>query len=642
MFRISISSRTFWSIAVVGGVASVFLLVVFASALVNRGSSLDYAYNKFDSCSDLAVWLNKQPSTVDYFDNIARSTPVPEVAADGAESGRGSYSQTNVQVAGVDEADVVKTDGKYIYSLSDNAVHITDVQDPSALEIVSTIKFQSPQYLFVSDDKLVVFGGDSLFYPYPLSDRFAPDIWPSYRSQTVISIYDISDRMAPALTRSLKFDGNYTTARLLDGVVYVVASYYPERGYGNGDLDAADAEALLPRIADISGSGAVKEADFVRLAECNEVAHYGSQGGNFSIALAVDLDAVENNGSEVMVGDSGTVYMSRNNLYIASTVYPTQEPSQTSCTAIQELLNLCSSLTIAPPLAYEDPETHIYSLKVDGTEIEFSGKAKVAGTLLNQFSLDENSGYLRVATTEGQTWTGTSSSGVHVIAVEDMVEVGSVTDLAPGESIYAARFIGERAYLVTFRQVDPLYVIDLSVPQNPEVLGELKIPGYSNYLHPYDENHLLGFGRDADEDIGIVEGLKFALFDVSDPANPVELDKEIIGDRSVDSAVLQDHKALLFDRERELMVIPYADYGSFRDISRDFDNLFIVYNVNLEDGIVERLRIKQQVHGSSASLYGINQRSLYIGDTLFLHYGNRIDAYNLNSLSMLDGVNVTD
>jgi uncharacterized secreted protein with C-terminal beta-propeller domain len=176
--------------------------------------------------------------------------------------------------------------------------------------------------------------------------------------------------------------------------------------------------------------------------------------------------------------------------------------------------------------------------------------------VLNQFSMDEYDGYFRVATTtQGET------TGNHVYILDmDLNIVGSLENLAPGEMIYAARFMGGRGYLVTFEMIDPLFVIDLSDPYSPEVLGELKITGYSNYLHPYDENHLIGIGKQAveaeEEGFAWYQGVKIALFDVSDVNNPQEISKYEIGDRGTDSTVLWDHKAFLFDESRNLMVIP--------------------------------------------------------------------------------------
>jgi hypothetical protein len=202
--------------------------------------------------------------------------------------------------------------------------------------------------------------------------------------------------------------------------------------------------------------------------------------------------------------------------------------------------------------------------------VELKAEGDVPGHILNQFSMDENGTTFRIATTVGQAWDSTEkvSNDLHVLNM-DLDETGSVTKIAPGETIYSVRFMGNRAYMVTFKQVDPFFVIDLKDPRNPKILGNLKIPGFSNYLHPYDENHVIGFGKDVDESIDAdkvhstdaiyytaVQGLKIALFDVTDVSNPKQKAVEVIGDRGTDSPLLTDHKALLFEKDRNLMAFP--------------------------------------------------------------------------------------
>jgi uncharacterized secreted protein with C-terminal beta-propeller domain len=265
----------------------------------------------------------------------------------------------------------------------------------------------------------------------------------------------------------------------------------------------------------------------------------------------------------------------------------------------------------------ETQKTTIYKLSLDGLDVEYEARGEVQGHLLNQFSLDEHEGNLRVATTNdgwfggwggpvpfAAVTPGSSDAGVAVDGTDspDVKEVpeatqvpeeietiepmappvvefktssniyvlndnlhivGSLENLAEGERIYSARFMGDRVYMVTFKQVDPLFVIDLSNPRNPEVLGELKIPGFSNYLHPYDENTVIGIGQDTEGEVdeggfnaAIPAGLKIALFDVSDPENPQELDKYVLGDRGTYSDALYEHKAFFFDKETGLLVLP--------------------------------------------------------------------------------------
>lgn len=218
--------------------------------------------------------------------------------------------------------------------------------------------------------------------------------------------------------------------------------------------------------------------------------------------------------------------------------------------------------------------------------------------------MDEYDSYFRIATTTSRS-SGTGSLNHLYVLDEDLEIVGSVEDLAEGESIYSVRFMGKKAYIVTFKKIDPLFVIDLEDPENPSVLGYLKITGYSDYLHPYDENHVFGIGKETaggDEQFSWYQGVKVSLFDVSDVANPIEKAKFEIGDRGTDSEALRDHKAVLFDKEKGILVLPISlneiDESRYSENQEIPENAYgrkvwegaFVLDINL-DGISERGRI---------------------------------------------------
>jgi hypothetical protein len=297
--------------------------------------------------------------------------------------------------------------------------------------------------------------------------------------------------------------------------------------------------------------------------------------------------------------------------------------------------------------------------------VSYVGEGEVPGGILNQFSMDEHQGYFRIATTTGNMWASgedTSKNNIYVLD-ERLERVGTLEGLAPGERIYSARFMGSRAYMVTFRTVDPLYVIDLREPSKPSVLGELKIPGYSDYLHPYDENHLIGFGKETievsakgwgpDETIAVDQGMKIALFDVTDVNNPKEKFKEKIGDRGTHSELLYNHKAFLFSKEKNIMAFP-VDLMEISDKQEAVENGFpaygqftfqgaYIYGIDLQKGFQLRGRIthlSEDEYAKSRQYGGYDytktvRRILYAGDTLYTLSEGMLKANELPNLTEL-------
>jgi len=274
--------------------------------------------------------------------------------------------------------------------------------------------------------------------------------------------------------------------------------------------------------------------------------------------------------------------------------------------------------------------------------------------------MDEYQGYFRVATTThniSRSWEEATSQNHLYILDMNLDVVAGLEGLAPGEQIYSARFMGDRCYLVTFKKVDPLFVIDLKDPYNPRVLGQLKITGYSDYLHPYGENHVLGIGKEAvaaeEGDFAWYQGVKISLFDVSDVANPKEIGKYEIGDRGTDSPVLRDHKALLFDESKDLLVIPVLvaeiDEEKYpRGVPPNIPGDYVwqgayVFNISLDEGLGLKGRITHQEDDTELSKSGYYffspysvKRSLYIGDVLYTVSDAKI---KMNSLENLDDIN---
>ena len=289
--------------------------------------------------------------------------------------------------------------------------------------------------------------------------------------------------------------------------------------------------------------------------------------------------------------------------------------------------------------------------------IRYTGVGKVAGWILNQFSMDEHEKYFRIATTTGNSWDSTSMN--HLYILNDKMNVaGKVEDLAKGETIYSARFMGKRTYIVTFKKIDPLFVIDVENPKNPKVLGYLKITGYSDYLHPYDENHIIGIGKETaggDERFSWYQGVKISLFDVSNVSKPIEKAKIEIGDRGTDSEALREHKAVLFSKNKNLLVLPItlAEINESKYDGDIPDNAYgeyvwngaFVLNIN-ENEISERGRITHEENFSEDRKYryyrGENmiRRSLYIEENLYTISNNIIKVNGLKNLDNIGKIEI--
>jgi uncharacterized secreted protein with C-terminal beta-propeller domain len=297
-------------------------------------------------------------------------------------------------------------------------------------------------------------------------------------------------------------------------------------------------------------------------------------------------------------------------------------------------------------------KTPIHRFAIGGGEIEYAACGEVRGTVLNRYSMDEHEGYFRIATTAGALWgvgENLASNNVYVLDLELQV-VGALEGLAPGERIYSARFMGDRCYLVTFKKVDPLFVIDLKEPSAPRVLGELKIPGYSDYLHPYDETHLIGIGKETIEaeegDFAWYQGVKVSLFDVSVPEKPKELWKYVIGDRGTYSPALRDPKALLFDRNKNLLVLPIklaeidqTEYPEgvppYAHGEYVWEGVY-VFHVSMSQGLILRGRV---AHSETLEPEHAIKRSFYIGEVLYTVSSAML---KMNSLADLQELNLVE
>ncbi len=585
-------------------VVLVIAAVIFVSGCIQSPGTNKPELKKFSSTSEINEFIKNNQAG--YLDSLYGSrlkgigtivpTMVTEDSAAGGASPTPDYSATNVQVQGVDEADIVKTDGKYIYTVSGGKnLSIVEAWPANGAKLLSVIEVAQDgaiHEIFVNGDKLIVFGREYIDSDETgKSSNFVSEFWyPRQTSKAFVRVYDVSDRSNPVMEKEIMYNGDYFNSRMIGDWVYFVVN--------NQIWQDNVVLPMVEKCVDVKGG-------------CSDVYYIDEPANSYMLTLvgALNVKSLETNTQTFMLPYTEQMFVSLENIYITHQKVISREENlgitrdlllellPTERNKINEIYNSNSSISgkelelfklfsdkfagsgmgentaldkkikeLIPDLMKRFDKTKVYKISINGGKIEMVAEGEFPGKLLNQFSMDESNGNFRTATTTGNVWDKTSKNHVYVLD-SNLNLVGKLEDLAPGEEIYSVRFMGNRGYVVTFKKVDPLFVIDLSDPINPKILGKLKIPGFSDYLHPYDENHIIGIGKDTvdasesdirgrDLDFAWYQGVKIALFDVSDPENPIEKAKFVIGDRGTDSYALYDHKAFLFDKERNLLVIP--------------------------------------------------------------------------------------
>lgn len=559
------------------------------------------------------IWMGRD-IVVDFAeDSITEAQEAPKAEAESAAPGMDS-SDTNVQVEGVQEGDIIKNDGKYIYINTNRGLKIID-SNPDAPKIVYTVPVPentSISEIFTAGNKLIVIGQNNLFYIMDKSaidsiDMLEPSIMPPryYQDRTDVLIYNIENIEKPVLEREYLFDGNYLSGRVIDDSFYLINNKYLNLGYRY--YDNKDIDIPLPYYTDVLNYEDYKFG-------YDEIKYFPNYiDTRYMYIIGIDLNDTKSKPDvDVYLGGTDTIYVSKENLYAAVADY--------------------SYNYIVRPLEEFSPEyttsTVIYKFELKDGKIGTAVQGEVPGTIINQFSMDEHNNTFRIATTTGDMWRNTSKNNVYILD-EDLKVLGKLEGLAEGERIYSTRFAGDRMYMVTFRQVDPLFVIDTSNPRAPELKGMLKIPGYSTYLHMVDENHILGFGYDTEVNQwgGTVNGgLKISMFDVSNVNKPKETFTEIIGKSGTYSELLYNHKALMFSLNKGLMAFPVN--RTSENYKSDFSGAY-VYNVS-NDSISLKNTITHKE--SEFDSYGDNiKRIIYIGDYLYTFSENKMQIHGINT-----------
>ncbi|MBA2664681.1 MAG: beta-propeller domain-containing protein [Bradymonadaceae bacterium] len=559
-------------------------------------------------------------------DDLAQPSSPPTEAGADRDAAPDDFTETNVQEAGVDEPDIVKTDGKFIYTSHNDKLVIMKSWPADETEIVGSYKLGENIYassLFLRGDKVAVF---STVYEYNYDYNDYDGSGKSDRDSfygTRITILDVSDRSAPKLDRQLDIEGWMLNARMIEGKVYMVSNSQVNVPFNIWEWTNVDDDAIPAQEWD---------ADAARLDELRNAARPVFKA-RISAAFA-EVDVVDLLPRSRVSNSSGTV-VATNPLYACTDLYL---PQQVTSLGVMNISNFTlddksaidsTGLLADGWLMYaskqnlyvamssrswwwwwgggsQENESHIhkFELPAGNAKPRYMASGRVDGWMLNQFSMSEHDGHLRVATTDNQwDWDEAGSEriddgGNNLIVLKQnnnvLEETGAVRGLAPGERIYAARMMGDKGYMVTFRETDPLYTFDLSNHNSPKMLGELKIEGYSSYIHPMGDKHLLTIGVDGDEN-GQMSGVHLQIFDVSDMAKPTRIHHHVIstGSWSSYSEALYNHHAFTYHADKKVLAIPASIY----DGGEQFTGLMI-FHASADDGISEIGRVS---HGDLVS-----------------------------------------
>lgn len=488
----------------------------------------------------------------------------------------GDYSNTNVRQEGVDEADVAKTDGRYLYVLEDDGDYVSIVDTKINMKKISEIKAPKDEtieefYLTEKNKKVVMICSNSSDDDYEdVEDVTRSSLISKQTEGTQVVTYDVQDKKHPKKVGKVSQSGEYESSRISDGYLYLFSNYWVPENWKK-----KHPETYIPYVDD-----SLMKAKDICLPD-------GMKGCMYEIISAIDLkhpDKIAD--SKAIFSEGGDAYVSNKNIYY-------YEEEWTG--------NGKQEKTLLRKLSYKKGKLAVVAQK------------KFRGYLNDSFSIDEYDGYLRMVVTRGKT------NAVYVLD-QKLKLTGKITNLAKDERVYSARFLGDTGYFVTYKETDPLFSVDLSNPKNPKILGRLKIPGFSNYLHFYGEDKLLGIGMDVDKKGDVTDGVKLSMFDISDKKNVKEEHKYTLKD-VYSTDVEWDYKAALIDVEKNIIGFPAG--GENRQ-------MYYLFNYTEEKGF--QCNMKEKIYGSDA----LSTRGIYIKDRLYVIHGNVLKAYSLKTYKKVD------
>ncbi len=443
-----------------------------------------------------------------------------------------SFTGTNVQVQGVDEPDRVKTDGIHLFVSTQGSVAIINAYPPNSTAVLAKLSFPTMNVLGLetAQDRLIVIGQTNGATP-----------------AVELLLYDVSNLASPRMMTNATISGTYVAARLADGFVYAVIQQpsYTFDGQGN-------ATAVMPMASKNGVEAQIPASSVYYTGNAAQISYY-------TVISSMSMSTGAENTKTILTGPSATVYVSTSNIYVAYTNYPDLYSTHGI------LGDAYTGGVVSLSDVQQAQNSTVLRASYSGGAVSVGAAGVVPGSVLNQFSLDEYSGYFRIATSRFAVVDGTPTRSDDVYVLDmSMNQVSALKNIAPGENLYAVRFVGDMGYVVTFEQIDPLFVISFKDMSNPTILSALKVSGYSDYLHPLPGGYLIGVGKDAVPsgmpNVAYYTSLKLSLFKISDNGTSTEVNRLLIGDRGTDSPVLTDHLAFTFDSARNITVIPLTLY----------------------------------------------------------------------------------
>lgn len=507
-----------------------------------------------------------------YYSDVAEYGSADVDLPEGSKEGGKDYSTTNLQMEGVDESDIAKIDGSYIYTVEDKYIVITDIRDGKLKEVTRFL----PKDCGASDRVMEIYvDGDQLIlvvqcYETSLEEDSAFCYEMNGKSTTQIQVYSIVDRKNPEFEGRLIQDGYYNTSRKIGDVVYLFTQYnmtsdvvgYVEKEY----------TSVIPKV-----NGEKVAASEIYLPE--------SSGESGILVSSLDVNEPDKVlDSKLVISGYAQTYISKEALYLYEEDY--------------------DGAMI----------TNIAKFALDEGRISGVAAAAVSGYVRDTFAINASDGYLRVLTTDYST---EDEMNALYILDENMKLTGQLTGIAPGEEIYAARFMGNTGYFVTYRNTDPLFTVDLSDPAKPEIIGELKVTGFSEYLHFWDDTHLLGIGYESDENTGNIENIKLSMFNIENPGEVTEEAKLVLKDVDYSEA-LYDYKSVIISKDKNLIGLVCEDYSGSRT-----KQTYQIYSY--ENGTFKK---QAEIPGINGANYE-NVRGMYSGNVFYLWINDNITSYDM-------------